>query len=167
MLFAGLAEIHASFKGGVLVPAPQIQLSITLDGSGSLSLATTWPNDIPAGTTLALQAWFLDPSGPLGVTASNAVRATAMPQPHPDYDSGWFPARSDMGPASFHKIRHGLTGLPDRVRVLAMAVDGDEGRAATTTTTVSTTTTTTTTNQRMSSYSIWVAWYLTGCPIAW
>ena len=77
-LFIGLGEINAPFKGGVLVPLPLVSATLLLDGSGGLVLATSWPA-LPPGTTIALQAWVVDAGGPAGVSASNGLRATAMP----------------------------------------------------------------------------------------
>ncbi|HZL98677.1 MAG TPA: FG-GAP repeat protein [Planctomycetota bacterium] len=79
VLFAGVLEIHAPFKGGVLVPQPLLQVGLLLDGGGGRTLATTWPANVPAGASIVLQAWMLDAGAPAGLSATNALRATAMP----------------------------------------------------------------------------------------
>lgn len=78
VLIVGLDEINVPFKGGVLVPEPLSLISISFDGSGQSLLSTTWPVGIPAGTTVALQSWFFDINGPMGLSASNGLRATAI-----------------------------------------------------------------------------------------
>lgn len=77
-LVVGLAQLALPFKGGTLVPSPDLLLAgLVVDGAGALSLETTWPAGLPPGTSLHLQAWITDPAGPHGLAASGAVRATA------------------------------------------------------------------------------------------
>ena len=76
-LVAGATDISASFKGGVLVPAPDIVLAGLPTGpAGTLALASTWPAGVPSGTAIAFQHWVLDGAGPKGFAASNAVEGT-------------------------------------------------------------------------------------------
>jgi hypothetical protein len=77
MLAIGLAAINAPFKGGTFVPDPLLLVFLATDGDGALSVSSTWPPGIPAGTQLHAQAWLEHPSGPLGFLASNAVRGTS------------------------------------------------------------------------------------------
>jgi chitin-binding protein len=77
-LIVGLSELNAAFKGGVLVPEPDILLlGLSTDATGALLLSATWPPGIPSGSTLFFQHWITDAAGPLGLAASNAVSATA------------------------------------------------------------------------------------------
>jgi len=75
-LVIGATELNGSFKGGVLVPSPDVLvLGLALDGTGDWQLATTWPGGLPAGTPFWSQFWIVDPTGPAGFSASNALRA--------------------------------------------------------------------------------------------
>ena len=61
--------------------APVATLDVLLVGlltgeEGLLELSDTWPAGLPSGLDLYAQAWFADPDGPNGLTASNAVTAT-------------------------------------------------------------------------------------------
>jgi len=76
-LVIGLSELNAAFKGGVLVPAPDVLvLGLITDGAGTLTLPGLWPPGLPSGTTLFLQSWIVDPGGPAGFSATNALSAT-------------------------------------------------------------------------------------------
>ena len=75
-LVVGFSVLDASFKGGVLVPVPNLVVGVFAGGSGSLTLSTSWPASIPSGLLLVLQAWMPDAGGPLGFAATNAVSAT-------------------------------------------------------------------------------------------
>ena len=76
-LVLGLSELSLPFKGGTLVPQPLLVLpGPPISSAGSGTLSATWPAGIPARTSLWLQCWMADPSGPAGFTASNAVRGT-------------------------------------------------------------------------------------------
>ena len=77
-LVIGLSALNVSFKGGALVPSPDILIEgLTLDGSGGFALSTTWPVGIPSGTTSWWQVWIPDAAGPKGFAASNGLAATA------------------------------------------------------------------------------------------
>ncbi|MFT7464395.1 MAG: hypothetical protein ACI9EF_002751 [Pseudohongiellaceae bacterium] len=70
----GLAQLSLPFKGGVLVPSPDIILTgFTSGPNGWLAVGDTWPAGIPAGVSVYQQAWITDPSGPSGFAASNGV----------------------------------------------------------------------------------------------
>lgn len=74
-LVAGLSDASVPFKGGVLVPAPDALVGgLVVLGSGFVPLAGPWPPGIPSGTDLWLQHWILDPAGPTGFAASNALK---------------------------------------------------------------------------------------------
>ena len=74
-LIVGLGALNAPFKGGVLVPTPNLVLPIGFIGMGKLELATTWPTNLPPSSQLWMQVWIVDPTAPAGLSATNAVRA--------------------------------------------------------------------------------------------
>jgi hypothetical protein len=78
-LAIGLSVLEKPFKGGVLVPSPDLILpDLPVDSGGNLSLPFTWPDGIPAGSNLWFQHWILDPGGPQGFAASNGLMAEAQ-----------------------------------------------------------------------------------------
>jgi uncharacterized Zn-binding protein involved in type VI secretion len=73
-LVAGLSWLAAPFKGGTLIPQPDlVLLGLPLGAHGQLTLTGTWPAGIPSGTLLAVQYWLPDVHGPAGFGASNGV----------------------------------------------------------------------------------------------
>jgi len=75
-LIAGFSRIDASFKGGVLVPQPTLLLGgFVTDGAGGHVLPALWPASVPSGATFYLQEWIVDAAGPVGLSASNGLRA--------------------------------------------------------------------------------------------
>jgi len=77
VLFVGLDRLDAPFKGGVLVPQPDISLSgITTTAAGTAVLGTTWPAGVPSGTVVYYQMWIVDAGAPAGLSASNALSST-------------------------------------------------------------------------------------------
>lgn len=78
-LVFGFTRIDAAFKGGVLVPSPDLLISgLPIDGAGQLSLPFVWPTGIPGGFPFFLQVWVEDGQGPLGFAASNGLRGEAQ-----------------------------------------------------------------------------------------
>jgi hypothetical protein len=76
-LVLGLSQISVPFKGGVLVPAPDLLLDgLTLDAGGSWSLSSQWPPGIGAGASFWLQAWIVDPTAAGGLAASDGLQGT-------------------------------------------------------------------------------------------
>lgn len=75
-LVLGLSEINAAFKGGVLVPNPDVVLPLPTDASGGIAFAFQWPGGLPSAFPMAVQSWVQDPAGPAGFSASNALRLT-------------------------------------------------------------------------------------------
>jgi hypothetical protein len=74
----GLSAVNAPFKGGTLVPDPQVAYGPLLtDAAGSLQLSSTMSTDLPPGTTIVMQVWFADATGPEGATASSAQMGTS------------------------------------------------------------------------------------------
>ena len=79
LVVVGLAEASLPFKGGVLVPAPDVLVAgLSTDAIGGLDLQAGWPAGVPVGTTLLLQAWLTDARGPDGLSATTAVRGTVL-----------------------------------------------------------------------------------------
>lgn len=77
-LVVGLSALQAPFKGGWLVPAPDLVLiGLVTDATGSLTLPGTWPAGVP-DLALHLQAWLEDATAPFGLAASGAVRASGF-----------------------------------------------------------------------------------------
>ena len=65
--------------GGLLVPDPVtgVVLGPLVTGpAGDLSFSGRWPQGIPAGSSLYLQAWIADPEAIDGFAASNGVAAS-------------------------------------------------------------------------------------------
>lgn len=77
-LVIGFDKVNAPFKGGVLVPSPDVILrDLSTDAMGNLTLSRPWPVDVPTGTEVYFQFWVSDPAGPAGFAASNAIVGTA------------------------------------------------------------------------------------------
>jgi len=76
-LVVGLTLLAAPFAGGVLVPAPDALVTLSTGADGGLQVTASWPEGVPAETTLLLQAWIADPAAPQGLSASNGLSARA------------------------------------------------------------------------------------------
>jgi len=73
-LVVGLTQLDAPFKGGVLIPSPDLVLGpLPLDVMGNTSLTFTWPSGLPPALTTFIQAWIPDVAGPVGYSASAAL----------------------------------------------------------------------------------------------
>jgi hypothetical protein len=77
VLFMGFFNGAVPFKGGTFVPLhPIAQLGVTTTGWGGDRVSWGfWPPGVPSGTTMVFQYWVVDPTGPEGFAASNAVMA--------------------------------------------------------------------------------------------
>ncbi len=76
-LVIGFSDISLPFKGGTLVPSPDIVLlGLPVDGDGQYSLASDWPPGVPSGVATVFQFWISDPAGPAGWAASNGIMGT-------------------------------------------------------------------------------------------
>jgi len=76
-LVIGLVQIDAPFKGGVLVPRPDLILfGLSTNPGGSHELPAIWPAGTPSGFSVVFQHWVTDAVGPVGFAASNGLRAT-------------------------------------------------------------------------------------------
>jgi hypothetical protein len=76
-LVLGLSELGAPFKGGTLVPVPNVLIGLATDAGGSISLPFTWPAGVPAGTEVWLQAWIEDAAASQALAASNGLHCVA------------------------------------------------------------------------------------------
>jgi len=75
-LIIGVSALSAPFKGGTLVPYPNlIVFGLPTGPGGSLSLSSTWPAGLPSSFGIFFQEWIADPAGPAGLSATNAVKA--------------------------------------------------------------------------------------------
>jgi hypothetical protein len=76
-LVLGFNQLDAPFKGGVLVPSPDVIVTgVVADPNGNWEDTFHWPAGVPADTVITVQAWIPDPAGPIGYAASNAVQGT-------------------------------------------------------------------------------------------
>jgi hypothetical protein len=76
-IYMGISTIYLPFKGGTLVPAPDLFIGLfSTDASGTEVFPGTWPPGLPSGAMFFFQDWIIDPAGPLGFAASNALKAT-------------------------------------------------------------------------------------------
>jgi len=77
-LVMGFEDISKPFKGGTLVPSPDLLVEgLTTDGDGGIDMTGVLSDDLAAGTALYFQAWILDPAGPSGFSASNGLSIAA------------------------------------------------------------------------------------------
>lgn len=74
-LVVGLSLANVPFKGGTLVPSPDVLiLGLPLDAAGDLNLPYVWPTGVPSRANLYMQFWMPDPAGVVGFSASNGMR---------------------------------------------------------------------------------------------
>jgi hypothetical protein len=79
-LVFGFTQASVPFKGGVMVPAPDLVLDgLQLTAAGSFEVDGFWPAGVPAGLTTWWQMWIVDAAGPKGLSASNGLAAKAQP----------------------------------------------------------------------------------------
>ncbi|MCB9897052.1 MAG: hypothetical protein H6825_03495 [Planctomycetes bacterium] len=72
-LFVGLSAINAPFKGGTIVPAPDLVVIVTTPPTGEIPLAFVWPDTAPVGVPIYLQWAIQDAGAPVLVALSNAI----------------------------------------------------------------------------------------------
>jgi Tol biopolymer transport system component len=73
-LVLGLARIDAPFKGGALIPSPDLLVFGTTDTDGAWVWPFVHPNNVAAGIELFVQAAVQDVGAPAGWALSNGVR---------------------------------------------------------------------------------------------
>ncbi len=77
-LVLGASVLDAPFKGGTLVPAPQlVSAGLSTDANGDLELVAPWPAGIASGPAAVMQVWLVDAAGPAGFAASNGLMLVA------------------------------------------------------------------------------------------
>jgi hypothetical protein len=74
-LVAGLSALNVPFKGGTLVPAPEVLVAFTTDGEGSLTVPFVWRSNLPAGLELTYQMWIEDDTSAFDLAASNGLQS--------------------------------------------------------------------------------------------
>ncbi len=72
----GTSILGAPLKGGVLVPQPALLVGLLPTDDGRSVLEAVWPAGFGPGLTFYLQDWIIDPAGPSGFAASNAISLT-------------------------------------------------------------------------------------------
>ncbi len=76
-LVIGASELSATFKGGVLVPTPDVLIfGLATDAAGQLTLQAAWPAGLPGRTQVFFQEWIVDAAAVHGWSSSNGLRAT-------------------------------------------------------------------------------------------
>lgn len=74
VLVYGTSQLDAPLLGAVLVPDPTKVVPLPpTDANGELELHFTWPDSVPAGTTVVGQVWTFDDAAANGFTVSNGV----------------------------------------------------------------------------------------------
>ena len=71
----GTSALQAPFKGGVMVPQPELILGGQTDASGQLSIGGLWV-ETPAGIPVIVQSWIVDGGGPAGYSATVGLMGT-------------------------------------------------------------------------------------------
>jgi len=69
----GFSAINSPFKGGVLVPNPDIIVGLPTNASGTSAFPFLWPAGVPGGISIFWQAWCPDAGGPNNFSASNGI----------------------------------------------------------------------------------------------
>ena len=73
----GFSVLNAPFKGGTMVPTPNLLSGPWITtGAGTLLLAGTWPMGVPSGFPLVAQFWFASGGSIAGFAASSGVLVT-------------------------------------------------------------------------------------------
>lgn len=75
-IVVGGFPVNTPIYGGVLVPSPDLIVYGVTPPVGPMVASAVWPFGFPSGISFWFQSWFVDPAGPQGFAASNAVRAT-------------------------------------------------------------------------------------------
>jgi hypothetical protein len=73
----GFHQIQLPILGGMLVPSPDILVAVATDGAGAASVRVQLAQSLPPRQEISVQVWVLDPAGPAGWAASNAIAAAA------------------------------------------------------------------------------------------
>ncbi len=77
-LVIGFGLLQIPFKGGTLVPSPDILMAgLPLDPNGKMVLSAPWSTGVPTGFTVSFQVWIPDAVAVQGLAASNGLSGTA------------------------------------------------------------------------------------------
>ena len=76
VLVFGLTPLNALFKGGILVPTPQLLVPLATTPAGTASLPFVLPAATPAAVSLIFQMWIQDAGAVHGWASSNGLRGT-------------------------------------------------------------------------------------------
>ena len=71
----GFDELSMPFKGGLLVPSPDVIVKIRTN----VVTVFRWPAGAPVGSSLYFQAWLRPHAGPGKASGSNALRGITQP----------------------------------------------------------------------------------------
>ena len=74
----GLHRVQLPIFGGVLVPSPDALLPVATDGAGAASITVPLTQSLPSRQEVFVQVWVVDPTGPAGWAAANAIVAMAQ-----------------------------------------------------------------------------------------
>jgi len=77
LFLVGFRRIQLPILGGMLVPAPDLQVLAATDGAGAASVSVRLAQSLPPGQEACVQVWVLDAAGPYGWAAANAIAAAA------------------------------------------------------------------------------------------
>jgi hypothetical protein len=72
-MVVGFSRLDLPFKGGVLVPNPDLLISVPTLLGGPIELPSEWPQGVPSGASTFVQVWVPSAGGPAGLAASNAL----------------------------------------------------------------------------------------------
>jgi uncharacterized membrane protein len=76
-LIVGLTELLAPFKGGVMVPNPDVLIGpFATTPTGTLALFSAWPPGVPSNTESWWQMWIQDAAAVKNFSATNALLST-------------------------------------------------------------------------------------------
>lgn len=77
-LVLGLSTIFAPFKGGIMVPNPDLIIAgLSTDDDGHRTDLFTWPVGVTSGDSVYAQYWISDAASPAGFSATNGLSLTA------------------------------------------------------------------------------------------
>jgi hypothetical protein len=75
ILVIGASALNAPFKGGVMVPLPDLLIAGLATSQGGFELVTEWPPGLPSSVLLWMQVWIADPTAPFGLSGTNGLIA--------------------------------------------------------------------------------------------
>jgi len=79
LLVLGLSEVSVPFKGGTLVPSPDLIIpNLPVDGAGTLTIPIPLPDPLPGGAHRYFQLFVVDGGAPHGLSASNGIVCTTI-----------------------------------------------------------------------------------------